>query len=139
MHLGGAVLSANVDSKAPTPMGDGLRPTRSTTVATGDRWPVIYRAAAVLPYPDRERATAGLRQQLRLLAIAGGGNLEWTTLTVKGPAETPGPQDATWFEWTATVTVVGGRDLPREPDLPAALSVREPVEDRATQPLLMAG
>ncbi|MDP9359638.1 MAG: hypothetical protein M3R02_30995 [Chloroflexota bacterium] len=76
---------------------------------------MIYEAAAVYPYEDRERATSGLRGQLRLMAIADGGNLDWTSLTVEGPTTAPGPHGATWFEWRATVTVVGGRDLVREP------------------------
>ena len=75
---------------------------------------MIYQAAAAYPYEDRARATSGLRSQLRLMAIAGGGNLDWTSLTVDGPTEAPGPHGARWFEWKATVTVVGGRDLIRE-------------------------
>ncbi|MCZ2857826.1 hypothetical protein [Blastococcus sp. VKM Ac-2987] len=76
---------------------------------------MIYTAAAAYPYEDRERATTGLRGQLRLMAIAGGGNVEWASLTVEGPTTAPGPHGATWFEWRASVTVVGGRDLVSEP------------------------
>lgn len=56
-----------------------------------------------MPCNDVERATAGLRGQLRLKAIDAGGNVDWATLTVDGPTEAPGPMGATWFRWTATV------------------------------------
>jgi len=64
---------------------------------------VIYRAAATLSYDNRERATAGLRGQLRLMAAAGGGTPDWTTLSVEGPTESVGLLGRIWFKWTATV------------------------------------
>ena len=87
----------------------------SASPVTGDLPPVIYRAAAALPHRDRERATAGLCSQLRVLAAAGGGMLDWQTLTVHGPTEVHGPGGTPWFEWSATITVVGGHDLTRDP------------------------
>ncbi len=65
---------------------------------------VIYRAAAALPYNDRERATAGLRGQLLLIAVAADAVPDWSTLTVEGPVEAVGLHGRTWYEWTATVT-----------------------------------
>ena len=62
-----------------------------------------YQAAAAMPYNDVERATRGLRGQLRLMALDDGGNVDWATLTVLGPIEAPGPKGSTWFEWKATV------------------------------------
>ncbi len=64
---------------------------------------MIYRAAAALPYPDRDRATAGLRGQLRLMVLAGGTTPDWSTLIVEGPVETPGLHGRVWFEWSASV------------------------------------
>jgi hypothetical protein len=72
-----------------------------------------YRATAALPYNNRERAVASLRDQLRVMALAGGGSPNWSTLVVEGPTEAPGPRGRTWFEWSATVDSDGGRDLVR--------------------------
>ncbi len=73
--------------------------------------PVRYVAAAALPYADRERATAGLRGQLRLMALAAAATPDWSTLSVTGPTEVLGARSRTWFEWTATVEVAGGEHL----------------------------
>ncbi|WP_347059659.1 hypothetical protein ABC795_04225 [Blastococcus sp. HT6-30] len=64
---------------------------------------MIYKAAAALPYDDRERATAGLRGQLRLMAVCDDATPDWTTLNVAGPTPSPGLHGRTWFEWSATV------------------------------------
>ena len=76
---------------------------------------MLYKAAAAYPYVDRERATAALRGQLRLIALAGGGRPDWSTLVVEGPIEAPGLRGRTWFEWTASVNADGGRDLTKDP------------------------
>lgn len=76
---------------------------------------MIYRAAAAYPYIDGQRATTGLRAQLRLMALAGGGSPDWSTLVVEGPTQAPGSQDRGWYEWTATVSVAGGRDFIHDP------------------------
>jgi hypothetical protein len=68
---------------------------------------VIYRAAAALPYDDLQRATAGLRGQLRIMTLADDVTPDWSTLTVEGPTETPGWHGRVWFEWTATVRARG--------------------------------
>ena len=62
-----------------------------------------YRAAAALPYDDRERATAGLQAQLRVMVGCDDMTPDWTTLAVDGPTEAPGMRGRSWFEWTATV------------------------------------
>lgn len=64
---------------------------------------MIFQAAAALPYNDRQRAMAGLRGQLRLMAIADGVTPNWLPMTVEGPVEVTGLHGATWYEWTATV------------------------------------
>ncbi len=69
----------------------------------GDPATVTYRAAAALPYNDRNRATAGLRGQLRLMATADGATLDWSTVAVEGPVTSTGLHGAMWFEWTASV------------------------------------
>ncbi len=92
---------------------------------------MIYEAAAAYPYEDRERATSGLRDQLRLMAITGGGNLDWTSLTVEGPTEAPGPHGATWL-------ANGGRPSPWSADGTSSVSPSttraRPSELRTRQP-----
>ncbi|MGY1830150.1 hypothetical protein ACI8AA_06920 [Geodermatophilus sp. SYSU D01180] len=64
---------------------------------------MTYRATTALPYDDRDRATAGLRGQLRLMAIADGASSDWSTMVVTGPEEAVGRHGVVWFEWSATV------------------------------------
>ncbi len=61
-----------------------------------------YQAATALPYDDLVRATAGLRGQLRPMAIADGATPDWSTMVVQGPVEVTGLHGATWYKWTAT-------------------------------------
>lgn len=75
---------------------------------------MIYRAAAAYPYVDVEQATTALREQLRLIALAGGGIPDWSTLVVDGPTEPTGQHGRTLVEWTATLSAIGGRDLTRD-------------------------
>ena len=102
---------------------------------------MIYRAAAALPHRNREQATAGLCEQLRVLAAAGGGALDWQTLAVDGPTPARGPGGTAWFEWTATITAIGGRDLTRDPveDLPAAAVRTGSTTDLETRPHPVVG
>ena len=73
---------------------------------------MLYRAAAALPSDDRERATAELRGQLRVIAAAVGSVPDWTTLVVDGPTELAEWSGQSWFEWSATVSVVDdGEDV----------------------------
>ncbi len=62
-----------------------------------------YQAATALPYDDLVRATAGLRGQLRPMAIADGATPDWSTMAVEGPTETVGRHGVVWFEWTGSV------------------------------------
>jgi hypothetical protein len=66
---------------------------------------MTYRAVAVLPYEHLERATAGLRGRLRLMAVADGVMPDRSTLQVSGPATSLDGRGRTWFESTATVEV----------------------------------
>lgn len=76
---------------------------------------MIYRAAAAYPHDNEEQANAALRGQLRIIALAGGGIPDWSTLVVEGPREwtcSIGPPS--YYEWSATLRADGGRDLTRE-------------------------
>ncbi len=64
---------------------------------------MTYRAATALPHNHRERAEAGLRGQLRLMAASDGAVPDWSTMIVEGPTEALGLHGAVWFEWVATV------------------------------------
>ncbi len=67
-----------------------------------------YQAATALPYDDLVRATAGLRGQLRLMAIADGATPDWSTLALDGPGAAVGRHGVVWFEWSATVDAATG-------------------------------
>jgi hypothetical protein len=71
---------------------------------------VILRAAAALPDDDRQRAVGELRSQLCTMAGAAEATPDWTTLTVTGPVEMVGADDAARYEWSATVTAHGRDD-----------------------------
>ncbi|MCZ2860562.1 hypothetical protein [Blastococcus sp. VKM Ac-2987] len=71
----------------------------------------MYRAAAALPYDDRDRVTAGLRGQLRVMAAAAGADPDWSTLRVEGPARGGEHRGTGLSEWAATVVVSGDRCL----------------------------
>jgi hypothetical protein len=67
--------------------------------------PVTFRATAVLPYDNLDRATAGLRGRLRMVITDHDADLspDWATLVVTGPTMTKDARGNTWFECTATV------------------------------------
>ncbi len=56
-----------------------------------------------MPYDNRERAVAGLRAQLRHMALTEGWTPEWSSLVLEGPTRTRSLHGAVWFEWTASV------------------------------------
>jgi hypothetical protein len=58
-------------------------------------------ATTALPYPHRDRSTAGLRAELR--HRAGDGRPDWATFEVTGPVEVPDARGRVWFEYRATV------------------------------------
>jgi hypothetical protein len=64
---------------------------------------MTYQAVAVLPYEHLERATAGLRGRLRLIAADDGVIPDWSTLRVTGPETSLDGRGRTWFEWTTVV------------------------------------
>jgi hypothetical protein len=61
-----------------------------------------YSATTALPYPHRERATAGLRAELRH-HLRAGEQADWATLAIAGPKHVPDARGRTWFEYVATV------------------------------------
>jgi hypothetical protein len=77
---------------------------------------VIYKAAAALPHDNRKSATAGLRGQLQIMAMAAEATPDWTTLAVVGPTEMGSAADGTRFEWRASVAVQGAAILDALPD-----------------------
>jgi hypothetical protein len=109
----------------------GSEPSRFDRTAA----PVIYKAAAALPHDNREWATDGLRDRLRIMAGAAGATPDWTTLVVTGPTEMDGAPDPTRFEWTASVAVPGGSVLDAPPDPDALLTAWAAADD--TMPFLV--
>ncbi len=61
-----------------------------------------FAATTALPFPHRDRATAGLRAALRLQA-APCDRLDWDTLTVTGPQVTRDARGREWFTYHAEV------------------------------------
>lgn len=76
-------------------------------VAGVDHAGVIYTATTALPYPHLERATAGLRTELRHQLLAAGELADWSTLEVTGPSEVLDGHGRLWFECRATVGAGG--------------------------------
>ena len=68
---------------------------------------MTYRAVTALPYEHLERATAGLRAELRHQATVGGGQPDWSTFDVTGPERAPDARGTVWFEYRATVALRG--------------------------------
>jgi hypothetical protein len=64
-----------------------------------------FKATAALPYEHLERATAGLRAELRrqLLAADVHQMPVWETFDVTGPSEVTDLRGRTWYEYRATV------------------------------------
>jgi hypothetical protein len=78
----------------------------------------MFTATTALPYPHLERATAGLRGQLRLHLLAADvvGVPEWAALSVCGPEEFTDGRGRTWFGYHATIDA----PVPEDPDVGAA-------------------
>ena len=64
---------------------------------------VTYRAETALPYEHLERATAGLRAELRHQAADDGRAPDWSTLTVTGPTQQSDARGVTWWVYEARV------------------------------------
>ena len=67
-----------------------------------------FSATAALPYEHLERATAGLRAELRRQILAADDHAipRWGSLAVTGPREFTDLRGCTWFEYRATVEAV---------------------------------
>ncbi len=65
-----------------------------------------FVAVAAYTYVDAEGARMALAASLRHQAATASGKLDWSTLTVEGPTETPGARGRSSFEWTATVSTM---------------------------------
>ncbi len=65
-----------------------------------------FSASTALPYEHLERATAGLRAELRQRLLHTDVHVTpvWETFTVTGPQEFADLRGRTWFEYRATVT-----------------------------------
>lgn len=68
---------------------------------------MTYTATAALPYGSADRAVAGLRGQLRLLAANDNTVPDSTTLRVIGPDEVVGGHGVVWYEWHGAVDGCG--------------------------------
>jgi hypothetical protein len=97
----------------------------------------MYRAAAALPFTDREAAIVGLQGQLTVMAAAAGASPDWSTLSVEGPTV---PHASGLSEWAATVIIAAATyDLSDgliDSLVGSAPQLKTPVED--TAPLHLA-
>ena len=64
-----------------------------------------FNATTALPYDNRERATAGLRAELRrqLLVADVHEMQQWETFVVTGPHEFADLRGRIWYEYRASV------------------------------------
>jgi hypothetical protein len=60
-------------------------------------------ATTSLPYEHVERATAGLRAELRYKLLDLGAAPDWSTLEVGGPVTTLDGRRRPWFEYRASM------------------------------------
>jgi hypothetical protein len=68
----------------------------------------LYSASTALPFEHLERATAGLRAQLRQAVLAAEGLAvlpDWSTLQVTGPHPEVDRRGTAWFGYRATIDV----------------------------------
>jgi hypothetical protein len=65
-----------------------------------------YSATTALPCEHLERATAGLRTELRsrLFRAVTPESPDWDSLVVRGPVRTVDGRGRVWFTYTATMT-----------------------------------
>jgi hypothetical protein len=68
---------------------------------------VTFTATTALPHPHLERATAGLRDELRHQLLAAGVTEapDWTSMTVRGPEEFQDGKGRTWFGYWVCIDV----------------------------------
>jgi hypothetical protein len=104
--------------------------------AAGPEGPAVCQAAAALPHRDRRRAAEALRDQLRIVAVAGGRTPDWGSLAVTGPIEVTSTRHGVHFEWTGRVAVNGPAPvLLPDPDV----VLQHPWGDDATMPFRVDG
>ncbi len=66
-----------------------------------------YAACTALPYPNRDRAAAGLRAELRH-NLGRGETPDWATCALTGPVENSDARGCTWYEYRGEVTTTAG-------------------------------
>lgn len=66
---------------------------------------MTFTATTALPYPHLERATAGLRAELRHRLIDAGilEAPDWSSLTVEGPQQFADERGHVWFGYWASL------------------------------------
>lgn len=66
---------------------------------------MIFTATTALTYPHQERATAGLRGELRQGLLAAGvmAAPDWSRFTVSGPVEFTDGRGQLWFGYSGTI------------------------------------
>ena len=62
-----------------------------------------YTATAALPYDHLERATSGLRGELRHALALVDEAPDWSTLEVVSSTEAKGASGRTWYRWRGSV------------------------------------
>ena len=95
LTIGGQEATAHAIARS----GDESKRTRAWTPSGRDDRPVTLSASTALPYVHQERATAGLRAELR--HQLGPDNS--STTQVVGPDQEPDRSGRPWFTYTATV------------------------------------
>jgi hypothetical protein len=73
-----------------------------------------FTATTALPHEHLDRATAGLRAELRhgLLDVDPSAIPDWSTLVVTGPFTAADGRGRTWFEYVATIEVEPSHGMP---------------------------
>ena len=69
-----------------------------------ERAEVTYLATVQLPYRDVRSAALGLRAELRhRVRSITGGDADWDSLVLRGPAPVTDGRGRQWWEYTASV------------------------------------
>jgi len=81
-----------------------------------DRAEVTYLATVQLPYRDVRNAALGLRAELRhRVRRISGGDADWDSLVLRGPAPVIDHRGRQWWEYTATVRGPSGGEIAAVP------------------------
>jgi hypothetical protein len=86
-----------------------------------------FSASAALPSQHLERATTGLRAELRRQVLLAGVDAmpRWETFTVRGPREFADLRGRTWYEYRATVQIGTRFDRSTAADTPGHVAIEE--------------